>query len=605
MRTGYTLLRVASAGALFAIAACSGVSPGVTPGAPIGANARELSPSSATSATATDREKSRGQARISIQIPHKKRTGRRMHPDYISPSTESMTVVVAGEPKQTFNLTPASSGCSTDASGNLSCVETVYLPTGLQTITVTLYDQPNGKGDQLSTASTSATIQSGIPANIPITLNGVPATAEVLVGPTPAPNVSVPQGTPTSVPVAVSAFDAKGNLIMAPGAYSSPITLSDSDTSGATKLSTSSVGAPGADVTLSYSGAAVSADATIAATIGQTVQTSGTATVVVFSEYSPHLPPSTAAATAIVTGPDRALWFTGLLADAVGRMTTGGSVTTYSTPAGANEITSGPDGALWFTGCFNGTIGRITTTGTVTEYSVPSPSSNSAPQGITSGPDGALWFTDCGTGSIGRITTGGAVAEYSVPLSSSSSRSSPQNITSGPDGALWFTDCGTKSIGRVTTGGQISEFTLPPPAVLGPGAGITKGSDGALWFTGSSNMIAIVGRITTGGTITIYPTGLGGGFTGEAITSGPDGALWLAAINGSQTDTDAAGSIDRITTTGTVTAYTPPFVTLFPGMLGITTGPDGALWFTDDCTIGRMPVPASATSALHRKAVRT
>jgi virginiamycin B lyase len=61
------------------------------------------------------------------------------------------------------------------------------------------------------------------------------------------------------------------------------------------------------------------------------------------------------------------------------------------------------------------------------------------------------------------------------------------------------------------------------------------------------------------------------------ITAGPDGALWFT--NGD--------SIGRMTTAGRFTAY---FNSRIATPAGITAGPDGALWFTDngDNTIGRI-----------------
>jgi streptogramin lyase len=81
-----------------------------------------------------------------------------------------------------------------------------------------------------------------------------------------------------------------------------------------------------------------------------------------------------------------------------------GSVTIYPSMSYPYSITAGPDGALWFTQNVNNTIGRITTTGTITTYTA---TGISDPTGIAAGPDGAMWFTSYATsgGSIGRITT--------------------------------------------------------------------------------------------------------------------------------------------------------------------------------------------------------
>ena len=55
------------------------------------------------------------------------------------------------------------------------------------------------------------------------------------------------------------------------------------------------------------------------------------------------------------------------------------------------------------------------------------------------------------------------------------------------------------------------------------------------------------------------------------ITSGPDGALWFVNVGNN--------SIGRITTSGLVTNYTGTGID-FPQ--GITSGPDGSLWFTNN-----------------------
>jgi streptogramin lyase len=56
------------------------------------------------------------------------------------------------------------------------------------------------------------------------------------------------------------------------------------------------------------------------------------------------------------------------------------------------------------------------------------------------------------------------------------------------------------------------------------------------------------------------------------ITTGPDGALWF-------TERYNPGKIGRITTAGAITEFPVPTANSVPS--GITTGPDGALWFTE------------------------
>ena len=71
------------------------------------------------------------------------------------------------------------------------------------------------------------------------------------------------------------------------------------------------------------------------------------------------------------------------------------------------------------------------------------------------------------------------------------------------------------------------------------------------------------------------------------ITTGPDGAGWFTENN---------GKIGRVTTAGVITELTIP--TANSGPQGITAGPDGALWFTNDdgASIGRITVAGAVTT---------
>ncbi len=70
------------------------------------------------------------------------------------------------------------------------------------------------------------------------------------------------------------------------------------------------------------------------------------------------------------------------------------------------------------------------------------------------------------------------------------------------------------------------------------------------------------------------------------ITTGPDGNLWFTQF--------FAGQIGKVTTSGVFTEF--PIPTANSGPLGITAGPDGNLWFTEQTSrqIGRID-PTAAT----------
>jgi streptogramin lyase len=245
----------------------------------------------------------------------------------------------------------------------------------------------------------------------------------------------------------------------------------------------------------------------------------------------------------ICSGPDGNLWFVDAGNSAIGKITTAGAISEFPLPtSGAvpHSITAGPDGALWFTEQILTTrIGRITTSGSFTEFST-----TGQPVGIVAGPDGNLWFTEshltgCGVdfcstvqASIGVITPQGTIKEYPLP----GTRTLPGSITRGPDGALWFTEIlltgpefntGGGTIGRITTAGSISEFQLPT-ADAQP-AGITLGPDGNLWFTESA--VNQVAKIQPSGTVTEFPATEfplpNAASQPDDIALGSDGKLWF------------------------------------------------------------------------------
>src|SRR5262249_1257357 len=120
-------------------------------------------------------------------------------------------------------------------------------------------------------------------------------------------------------------------------------------------------------------------------------------------------------------------------------------------------------------------------------------------------------------------------------------------------------------------------------------ADITSGPDGDLWFTESSPPGNQIGRIDPStGNITEFSTFTTpiSGRSPFAITSGPDGDVWFTENSGGQAGYSA--KIARLDpSTGTVTEFgIPPSNgsasngTAYSA--GITTGPDGALWFTEE-----------------------
>ena len=298
------------------------------------------------------------------------------------------------------------------------------------------------------------------------------------------------------------------------------------------------------------------------------------------------------------------MWFTNYDyptgGNSIGRITTSGSVTTYSGSGidGALYIAAGPDGALWFSDDHRidhkgHAIGRITTDGKVTTYTGDG---IGEPFDITAGPDGAMWFDNFktieGPANIGRITTDGRITTYPID-----GATFVYSMTAGPDGALWFTGfdetapglVGYGVVGRIATSGDV---TLYPDGSTDIPSAITAGSDGAL---------VVHRRISTRSAgsrravpVTDYPIPPRKFFELEDITAGPDGALWF---------TGSKDYIGRITTAGVVSIY-PGVPEPSPGELKgtfdepvITAGPDGALLFTTAPganSLGRISAPSAS-----------
>jgi hypothetical protein len=224
------------------LSACSGG--GSSPSAsPLGALQPTVAPSTAPSSPANLVATSF----VFGRLPATSSTTRR--PNYVTANVASVTIAL-----DLVNGSAPPAGPATSVTTNLllaACPCTVAgpaVPAGTDEFTLTAYDAQNGGGHVISTASPTLTIVSTHANSNTITLNGVPASI----------SITTPSGT-AGTAFAATAFsvtvkDADGNTIM--GGYAQPVTLSDSDTSGATTLATSGSDSPPAGELLSSSDAA-------------------------------------------------------------------------------------------------------------------------------------------------------------------------------------------------------------------------------------------------------------------------------------------------------------------------------------------------------------
>jgi streptogramin lyase len=240
--------------------------------------------------------------------------------------------------------------------------------------------------------------------------------------------------------------------------------------------------------------------------------------------------------TAITAGPGNALWFIEADggSDTIDEIPTAATVATpgiqhFTVPtagAYATGIASGPDGNLWFTEQGADQIGKLTPGGTFSSY--PLPDLDSYPAAITAGPNGALWFTE--SYEIGEIPTTATVATPGIQQFTLLDGDDPtDSIAVGPDGNLWFpvsTGSFSESIARMTPTGTVTYYPLSTPAGTDPDvSSITAGPDGNMWFTEEG--VDTIGEIGTSASgtaagISLAPSGgLAVGNSTLGVRSGP------------------------------------------------------------------------------------
>jgi len=240
----------------FAAAACSGPS-GVTP------------PAAGSSGSSG----SHGDAVFVVKIPHPVVAAGSKHPAYLTPQVRGIDFSVYANDGTApnnrgyafFALSPQATYC-TDGTSALTCTLSVQAYPGDDWFGVTTYDQANpttpyngGSSHVISTGGAEAIVAADGTNTVSITTSGV--VSKVLIGlddPFPA------AGTPYSQNVHVVGLDADNNVIV--GNYDSPLSLSDSDTSGVTSLSTTSVANSGVLPQLNYTGGSIPTGASITAT---------------------------------------------------------------------------------------------------------------------------------------------------------------------------------------------------------------------------------------------------------------------------------------------------------------------------------------------------
>ena len=296
----------------------------------------------------------------------------------------------------------------------------------------------------------------------------------------------------------------------------------------------------------------------------------------------------------IVTGSDGNLWYAAEY-DGIGQITTDGVTTVYpitnadGSSASIGGLTLGKDGNIWFTD--GNSIGSITSSGTVNIISIPDGHYGFA---ITTDNSGNVWFTD-ENGNAEEYQLSDGTFSVVALTDSSANFLGNQSIAVTPDGNVWVSVYSTTVtnldggdvwgvngvVDKIATDGTVTSTTIGNNFDFR--LALTVGPDGNVWFIDWASQT--VGSILPDGSVTSYAvTG-----QGQSITTGSDGALWFTL-----TDTNGYAAVGRVDTSGNVSYFAPSADSRsdLSQIDAITTGPDGAIWFSKDglTAIGRLDV---------------
>jgi len=309
-------------------------------------------------------------------------------------------------------------------------------------------------------------------------------------------------------------------------------------------------------------------------------------------------------------GPDGALWFTadnGVLAtDAVGRVSSGGSITEYPATEAHASITAGPDNAVWFVEYTSGKIGRLSTQPFISDYALPAGFQQPADIVTTAG---SMWYMNkstTGRSYLSSINTSGVITNYDiVPTGDTALDFNGKSLNIDSTGKLWFAGCVTRASGVASKQlllGSMDPVSMvlayhyyPSSKCLGYASfdydvsGSTIDASDNIWVSmhknGYSGATKLLRFNTSGAQLSSYGSGyspVSSPRNWTDLTAGPNNSLWIAdGRNNKITQLTLSSS------TGSVTAATSYSVPNTPK--NITAGSDGNLWFTyNNGSVGKL-----------------
>ncbi len=550
--------------------------------------------------------------KYSVKIPAAKKaaTEAALHEQFVSASTQSIAFAVykAGKTHNAQNLlftkvialNAGAAGCT--AAKTRTCSGTLNLPPPTVDIVATTYDlKPNGtkiskKAKELAVATMAGQV---VTANkkIAITLGGIPATFTMTIPASQVVNgvqtATVYGMSQSSSNISVKAYDVDGNFIVTDGyvdatgkstgiamsekpswaSCTAPVLQDGTDTPG-TKIVVSAP--PKGGVFFNYGIGGIAAPFSTAGYCSFAVTASLGKSAVQKGRYvldGPQLNEypisSMSEPDSIIVGPDDNIWFTDIFGN-VGTINVSSKAISLYPVAGAEGIVSYA-GSLWISAY--GSLVNMQTTGTITNTFTTT--GTEPGEQLAVDPFGNFWFSEPETQKIASVTPLGALAEYPI-----GGKEYPSGMTAGPDGNMWFTGTIGQKLGKISPSGAhaVVQYKVP---ILTDGQPypfqIVKGPDNNLWYTSCSAGTINRMPVPTGSTVT--PTVFSAPHAPQfswaqiyGIGAGPNGDMWVTDI--------ADKALDRIPLTATAASQITS-VKVSASPFWVTTGPDGAIWFTE------------------------
>ena len=224
--------------------------------------------------------------------------------------------------------------------------------------------------------------------------------------------------------------------------------------------------------------------------------------------------------------PDGSVWYTGQVGNVLGRLEpTTGQIKQFPLPtaySGPHGLAADKQGNIWYTGNSAGLIGKLDPqTGHVSEYKMPDPAARD-PHTPVFDQNGTLWFTVQDGNFVGKIAPATRIITLKQPMTS---RSAPYGMAINSKGVPFFDMSGTNKIGSIDPDTlAITEYILPAGARP---RRIAITSDDVIWYTDYER--GFLGRLDAKTKqVKEFKSPGGDGARPYGITTGRDGALWYS-----------------------------------------------------------------------------